>query len=127
MKPFFDKHRLDAILYPTTPIEAKSTEDCEPSILMDGKRVNTLKTLTQNTLPGSYAGIPSISMPLAKTSAGLPVGIQVEVLENQDRLLFEIAGVVRDAVLDENSTNDEQNDKNGKEDKNDKGNDELLL
>ena len=124
---FFDKHRLDAILYPTTPIEAKSTEDCEPSILMDGKRVNTLKTLTQNTLPGSYAGIPSISMPLAKTSAGLPVGIQVEVLENQDRLLFEIAGVVRDAVLDENSTNDEQNDKNGKEDKNDKGNDELLL
>ena len=124
---FFDKHRLDAILYPTTPIEAKSTEDCEPSILMDGKRVNTQKTLTQNTLPGSYAGIPSISMPLAKTSAGLPVGIQVEVLENQDRLLFEIGGVVRDAVLDENSTNDEQNDENGKEDKNDKGNEELLL
>ena len=95
---FFDKHRLDALIYPTTPIEAKPTEDCDPSILMDGKRVNTFKTLTQNTTPGSYAGIPSISLPLAKTSSGLPVGIQIEALENHDRLLFEIAGVVRDSV-----------------------------
>ena len=65
---------------------------------MDGKRVNTFKTLTQNTTPGSYAGIPSISLPLAETSSGLPVGVQIEALENHDRLLFEIAGVVRDAV-----------------------------
>ena len=96
---FFEKHQLDAIIYPTTPIEAKSTEDCHPSIIMDGKHVHTLKTLTQNTDPGSYAGLPSISMPLAKTSAGLPVGIQLETLENHDRLLFEIAAVVRDAIF----------------------------
>ena len=95
---FFDKHRLDALIYPTTPVEAKPTEDCYPSISMDGKRVNTFKTLTQNTTPGSYAGIPSISLPLAETSSGLPVGVQIEALENHDRLLFEIAGVVRDAV-----------------------------
>ena len=98
---FFDKHRLDAIIYPTTPIEAKPVNDCHPSILMDGKHVNTMKTLIQNTNPGSYAGIPSISLPLAKTSDGLPVGIQIETLENHDRLLFEIAAVVRDAVLEE--------------------------
>ena len=96
---FFDKHRLDAIIYPTTPVEAKSTEDCHPSIIMNGKHVNTFKTLTQNTGPGSYAGIPSISMPLTETSAGLPVGIQLETLENHDRLLFEIAAVVRDAIF----------------------------
>ena len=131
---FFDKHRLDAILYPTTPIEAKSTEECYPSILMDGKRVNTYKTLTQNTIPGSYAGIPSISLPLAKTSTGLPVGIQVEALENHDRLLFEIAGVVRDAILDENPTtsekngdNDDKENEDDKENKINKKNDELLM
>ena len=119
---FFDKHRLDAIIYPTTPIEAKSTDECYPSVLMDGRRVNTYKTLTQNTIPGSYAGIPSISLPLAKTSAGLPVGVQVEALENHDRLLFEIAGVIRDAVLVENPTISVTND-----DKDDKKGDDLLM
>ena len=89
---------------------------------MDGKRVNTYKTLTQNTIPGSYAGIPSISLPLAKTTSGLPVGIQVEALENHDRLLFEIAGVIRDAVLVETPTISVTND--SKDD--DKG-DELLM
>ena len=98
---FFDKHRLDAIIYPTTPLEAKPTDDCESRVLMDGRNVNTYKTFIQNTSPGSYAGIPSISLPLAKTSSGLPIGIQLETLENHDRLLFEIAGVVRDAVVEE--------------------------
>ena len=97
---FFDKHRLDALIYPTTPIEAKPIEDCLDSVMMDGKYVNTFKPLTQNTTPGSYAGVPSISLPLANTSTGLPIGIQLETLESRDRVLFEIAGVVRDAVLE---------------------------
>ena len=110
---FFDKHKLDGLIYPTLPIEAKPIEENMDSLMMDGRYVNTMKTLVQNTDPGSIAGVPSITLPLAKTSNGLPVGIQIETLQSHDRLLFEIAAAVRDSVLGNdgvngtNNTNDE--------------------
>ena len=96
---FLDEHKLDAMMYPTTPIEAKTIKECDPNNVQDGKQAPTVQTYFHNTDPGAYAGIPSISLPLAKTSKGLPIGIQLETFENHDRQLFEIARIVRDAVI----------------------------
>ena len=89
---FLDEHKLDAIIYPTTPIEAKSIDEMR-------KHQNTIHTYYQNTDPGAQAGIPSISLPLCKLSNGRPVGMQLETYEYHDRQLFEIARIVRNVVL----------------------------
>ena len=106
---FFHKHKLDGLIYPTLPVEAKPIEENMDSLMMDGRYVNTGKTLVQNTDPGSIAGVPSITLPLAKTSNGLPVGIQIETLQSHDRLQFEIAAAVRDSVFENDDVNGTNN------------------
>ena len=88
---FLDEHRLDAMIYPTTPIAAKSIEEMR-------KQVDTIHTYFQNTDPGAQAGIPSISLPLCKGSNGRPIGIQLETYGYHDRQLFEIARIVRNVL-----------------------------
>ena len=95
----FNNHKLDALIYPTIPVEGKPIEDNMENLLVDGRHVNTVHTLIQNTSPGSFAGVPSLSLPLAAASNGLPIGIQIEALTSHDRLMFEIAAEVRDAVF----------------------------
>ena len=95
----FEEHNLDALIYPTTPVEAKPIELCVQSVKVDGKIVPTFDIYTQNTKLGAFAGLPSISLPLTKTSKCLPVGISLESGKGTDRLLFKVAEAVRDVVL----------------------------
>ena len=64
------KHRLDALLTPTTPTTAFPIGDVYgDSVLM--------QYADQFTVPANHAGVPGISLPAGFDHAGLPTGIQL--------------------------------------------------
>jgi len=64
------KHKLDALLTPTTPTTAFPIGDVYgDSVLM--------QYADQFTVPANHAGIPGISLPAGFDSSGLPTGIQL--------------------------------------------------
>ena len=62
--------------------------------VVGGKRAKTLETIFRNMDPGSYAGVPSITIPARKTKSGLPVGILLEGPVNADEKILRVARVV---------------------------------
>ena len=98
-RAIFKDNNIDALIFPTTPIEAKPYEGNVQSVQVDGKIVPTFDIYSQNTFPAAFAGLPSITLPLAKTPQNLPVGITLESDKGNDRYLFEIAAAVRDTIL----------------------------
>ena len=97
-RTIFNNSKIDALIFPTSPVEAKPIQGSVENIQIDGKVVPTFDIYSQNTFPAAFAGIPSITLPLATTSKNLPVGITLEAEKGKDRFLFEIAGAVKDAM-----------------------------
>jgi aspartyl-tRNA(Asn)/glutamyl-tRNA(Gln) amidotransferase subunit A len=75
------KHRLHALLTPTTPTTAFPIGDVYgDSVLM--------QYADQLTVPANHAGVPGISIPAGFDSMGLPIGIQLLGPDfSEDRLL----------------------------------------
>jgi indoleacetamide hydrolase len=94
---YFRSHRLDAALFPTTPLPARPIGEDE-TVELNGRRVPTFATYIRNTDPGSNAGIPGISIPAGLTPAGLPVGIELDGASGSDRALLAVAGAVEQAL-----------------------------
>jgi len=91
---YFEEHRIDAMIFPTTPLTAKRIED-----IRDDKNVSTFKTLSRNTAPGSVVGIPGVTLPLGiSPSNGLPVGIAIDGPADSDRRLLSIALVLEKII-----------------------------
>ena len=86
----FSGHRLDAIIFPTTPLAAVPI-GADDSVELNGRLVPTFATFIRNTSPSAFAGLPGISLPMARTRAGLPQGIELDGPENSDRRLLAIA------------------------------------
>jgi aspartyl-tRNA(Asn)/glutamyl-tRNA(Gln) amidotransferase subunit A len=64
------KHRLDALLTPTTPTTAFPMGDIYgDSVLM--------QYADQLTVPANHAGVPGISLPAGFAEDGLPIGVQL--------------------------------------------------
>jgi aspartyl-tRNA(Asn)/glutamyl-tRNA(Gln) amidotransferase subunit A len=62
--------KVDAIVTPTSPV---------PAFRLGERTANPLQMYLADiyTVTGSLAGVPGISVPCGKTSAGLPVGLQI--------------------------------------------------
>ncbi len=86
----FEGSRVDALVFPTTPLPAASIAGSDETVDLNGVRVPTFPTFIQNTDPGSNAGIPGLSIPFALTKAGLPVGLELDGPEGSDRRLLAI-------------------------------------
>lgn len=84
------KNRLDAIVFPTTPLPAAPI-GADSTVILNGNAVPTFQTFIRNTDPGSIAGVPGISLPVALTSGGLPVGIEIDGPAESDRHLLGVA------------------------------------
>jgi mandelamide amidase len=95
----FARGRLDAIVFPTTPLAAAPLGEDE-SVILNDRRVPTFPTFIRNTSPSAFAGLPGISLPMRPTEGGLPQGIELDGLVNSDRRLLGIASAV-EAVLNE--------------------------
>jgi mandelamide amidase len=90
-------HRLDAIVLPTTPLAAVGIGQ-SPSIVHNGREAPTFATFIRNTAPSAFAGLPGISLPMARTKAGLPQGIEFEAIAGSDRRLLAIARALESAL-----------------------------
>ena len=84
------KNKIVALAFPTTPLPAAPIGDDETTKL-NGQDVPTFPTFIQNTDPGSNAGIPGITVPIGRTAAGLPVGLELDGPAGSDRRLLSIA------------------------------------
>jgi Asp-tRNA(Asn)/Glu-tRNA(Gln) amidotransferase A subunit family amidase len=85
----FAKNRIAAIAFPMTPLPAVPIGDDERTSL-NGQDVPTFPTFIRNSDPGSNAGIPGITIPIARTQAGLPIGLGLDGPAGSDRKLLSI-------------------------------------
>lgn len=93
----FAKHDVAAMIVPTTPLPAIPIGEDDFTEL-NGQKVPVFPTFTRATRPNSTAGLPGISLPLAKTSDGLPIGLELQALGGTDNRLLAIASTV-EAIL----------------------------
>ena len=88
---YFERHNVAAVIFPTTPLEARPIATSLDSLTLGGEEVPTFPTYIRNTDPGSNAGIPGISLPAPVAPAALPVGIELDGPMGSDRQLLAIA------------------------------------
>ncbi|MFT5133373.1 MAG: Asp-tRNA(Asn)/Glu-tRNA(Gln) amidotransferase A subunit family amidase [Gammaproteobacteria bacterium] len=89
---YFDEHKLDAMIIPTTALTAKRIGSIKDTIELNGKTFSTFKALSRNTAPGSVAGVPGITIPIGLSSHDkLPVGISIDGPTGSDERLLSIA------------------------------------
>jgi Asp-tRNA(Asn)/Glu-tRNA(Gln) amidotransferase A subunit family amidase len=86
----FADQRLDATIFPTTPLTARPIGEDE-TVELDGSRVPTFLTYIRNTDPASNAGIPGVTLPVGLSPAGLPIGLALDGPAGSDRRLLAIA------------------------------------
>ena len=94
---YFENHRLDAIIYPTTPLTARPIGQ-DDSVQIDGSIMPTFSTYIRNCDPSANAGIPSLSIPAGLTGEQLPVGISIDGPAGSDRKLLSIGAAIQ-AIL----------------------------
>lgn len=92
----FSEHGCDALLFPTTPCTAPLIEHQAEFTIADNE-VRYL-ALAKNTVPGSGAGLPGISIPIGLSRRGLPIGIEIDGAPGRDRALLDLARRV-EAIL----------------------------
>ncbi len=95
---FFARHKVDALIFPTTPLPAQPIAGTRDVVVLNGEEVPTFPTFIRNTDPGSNAGIPGLTLPAGLTPAGLPVGIELDGPAWSDRHLLAI-GLALEEVL----------------------------
>jgi indoleacetamide hydrolase len=90
----FARHNIAALIFPTTPLPAALIGE-DDTVLLAGQQVPTFLTYTRNVGPGSFAGIPGISLPMGCNDAGLPLGIALDGPIGSDRQLLALAQAVQ--------------------------------
>jgi Asp-tRNA(Asn)/Glu-tRNA(Gln) amidotransferase A subunit family amidase len=94
---YFKKNRVEAMIFPTTPLPAAKIGEDETTKL-NGQDVPTFFTFIRNTDPASNAGTPGLSLPVGLTKGGLPVGMELDGPAGSDRTLLAI-GLGLEAVF----------------------------
>ena len=80
---------VDGILFPTTPRTAPEIAQ-QSQFFVGSREVNDL-VLAKNTIGGSLAGLPGISLPMGFSSGGLPFGLEIDGPRSADRQLLDVA------------------------------------
>lgn len=109
---YFSTNTLDAVIFPTTitpapVIDAINGSSPAGEFLVNGSapvgadgstKLSEFSALIRNTDPISNAGLPGLSIPAGLTSAGLPVGLEIDGPLGSDTQLLAI-GMAIEAVL----------------------------
>jgi mandelamide amidase len=103
-RDYFAQHRVQAVLFPTTPLPACPIEGSNETVVLNGSRVPTFATFIRNTDPASNAGIPALSLPAGSSSARLPIGMELDGPAENDHRLLAIGAAV-EAVLNTTTVN----------------------
>ena len=91
---YFASHRVEAVVFPTTPLTARPVSEVGETVELNGQQVPTFLTYIRNTDPGSNAGIPGLSIPLAVAAGAMPVGVEIDGPEGSDRRLLAIGAAI---------------------------------
>lgn len=87
-----DRHTLDAVAYPTTPVTAPSVSEArgEPddSIRHLGARVPLGAIVSRNARFAAALGLPALALPAGCSADGLPVGIELAARQGDDEGLL---------------------------------------
>jgi mandelamide amidase len=87
----FAQHRLDALIFPTTPFPAVAVANDLADLVINGRHLpQGFGYLIQNTVYQSASGIPSLTVPAGLTVDGLPVGLNFDGPMGTDRRLLAI-------------------------------------
>lgn len=92
----FSSSGAQALIMPTTPCPAPTIEQ-QTKFTIAGQEVDDL-ALARHTVAGSIAGLPGISIPMGMSSSGLPIGLEIDGKNGDDRKLLELARRVEAAV-----------------------------
>jgi mandelamide amidase len=92
----FSSSGAQALIMPTTPCPAPTIEQ-QTKFTIAGQEVDDL-ALARHTVAGSIAGLPGISIPMGMSSNGLPIGLEIDGKNGDDRKLLELARRVEAAV-----------------------------
>ena len=103
-RDYFAAHRVEAVLFATTPLPAAPIAGSDSTVVLNGARVPTFATYIRNTDPASNAGVPAISFPAVTGSGHLPLGVEIDGPYGSDRRLLAIAAALQ-AILERHSTN----------------------
>jgi len=88
----FVRHRLDAFIFPTTPVVA-------PVAHPDVSLPENFQLLIQNTEPAASAGLASIQLPIGLGArSGLPVGMELDGPAGSDRRLLAIGLAIENVI-----------------------------
>jgi mandelamide amidase len=85
----FATREAHAILQPTTPCTAPLIDE-QASFRIAGREVSSL-ALANHTLAASSVGLPGISLPVGLSTAGLPIGLELDARLGSDRALLDLA------------------------------------
>jgi mandelamide amidase len=85
-------NEIHAVLLPTTPTVAPLIDEQVPYVIA-GQAADRL-LLAKNVFPSSCAGLPGISLPIGLSSAGLPIGMEIDGPANADKSVLAIASRV---------------------------------
>jgi len=94
----FQQHRIDAIIFPTTPLTARPISDSRETVELNGERHPTFATYIRNTDPASNAGLPALSIPLPIGESQMPVGVEINGPVNTDRRLLQIGKAIETLI-----------------------------
>lgn len=95
-KQTFESHRIEALVFPTTPRVAAFIGEDE-TVELNGAQLPTFGTFIRNTDPGSNASLPGVTIPLGLAHS-LPVGLALDGPMNSDHRLLAIAEAVQSAL-----------------------------
>lgn len=90
----FAEHRLDGLVFPTTPITAPLV-GYSGTVAIDGRETTLFQALISMATPTSLSGIPGISIPAGLDNDGLPFGIEIDAPSGHDRRLIAVARSVK--------------------------------
>jgi Asp-tRNA(Asn)/Glu-tRNA(Gln) amidotransferase A subunit family amidase len=85
---FFERH--DVLLTPTTPAPPFPVERPYPETI-DGKPVRSAYVMGAFTAPFNLTGHPAVSVPIAWTADGLPIGAQLVGPHLGERVMLRVA------------------------------------
>lgn len=91
---YFQRHRVQAVIFPTTALSARPLRADMATVELAGEQVPTFPAYIRNTDPASNAGIPGITLPAGVSATGLPIGIELDGPAGSDRQLLAIAAAV---------------------------------
>lgn len=94
----FERHRVAALIFPTTPIAACLLGE-DATVELAGQRMPTTAAYVRNTGPATIVGIPGLSVPAGRTPTGLPVGIELDGPWWSDRKLLAIGRAIEASLV----------------------------